>query len=233
MESPHIFRIATSSSQCLRCISKPSKPSTLLPRRSISTTPIHSARGGSFNSLNRLSKDLRSLGEKVVGNKTKRSTPTSTNNQLTSLSQTLGRYATRGKLETPYDNKPIEPNNPHHLHIYATKHNTHITLTQPNRNPIISLSTGNLGFKKAARGTYDAAYQLGSYVMNRIQDQGLLMKIQNLELVLRGFGPGREALTKIMLGSEGMGLRRMVCRVTDSTRLKFGGTRSPKARRLG
>ncbi|MCJ1383105.1 hypothetical protein MMC17_006218 [Xylographa soralifera] len=114
---------------------------------------------------------------------------------------------------------------PHHLHVFSSKHNTHITLTRPDRNPIIAVSTGNLGFKKAARGTYDAAYQLGAYMMNRIQQEGLLAKIQRLELVLRGFGDGRDAIKKILLGSEGMGLRPRIVRVTDATRLKFGGTR--------
>ncbi|KAL8652965.1 MAG: hypothetical protein Q9226_004046 [Calogaya cf. arnoldii] len=122
---------------------------------------------------------------------------------------------------------------PHHLHIYATKHNTHITLTSPSRDPIISVSSGTIGFKKAARGTYDAAYQLGAYVMARIQQQGLLTQIQYLEVVLRDFGPGRDAVSKILLGSEGRNLRGRVIKVSDCTRLKFGGTRSPKPRRLG
>ena len=133
----------------------------------------------------------------------------------------------------PLYGKQIEQQPPHHLHIYATRHNTHITLTKPDRDPIISVSCGNLGFRKAARGTYDAAYQLGAYTMGRIQEQGLLTQIQKLELILRGFGPGREAITKILLGSEGMNLRPRVCKVTDATRLKFGGTRSKKPRRLG
>ncbi|KAI4248136.1 MAG: hypothetical protein L6R40_001225 [Gallowayella cf. fulva] len=129
------------------------------------------------------------------------------------------------------DYPPLPP--PHHLHIYATRHNTHITLTAPSRDPIISVSCGNIGFRKAARGTYDAAYQLGAYVMGRIQQQGLLAQIQHLEVVLRDFGPGREAVSKILLGSEGRNLRGRVVRVSDSTRLKFGGTRSKKPRRLG
>ena len=70
-------------------------------------------------------------------------------------------------------------------------------------------------------------------MMNRIQQEGLLAKIQQLELVLRGYGDGREAIKKILLGSEGMGLRPRIVRVTDATRLKFGGTRSKKPRRLG
>ena len=122
---------------------------------------------------------------------------------------------------------------PHHLHVYSTRHNTHMTLTRPDRNPIISISTGNLGFRKAGRGSYDAAYQLGAYLMSRIQQQGILAQISRLELVMRGFGEGRTAIQKILLGSEGMNLRPKVVKVTDATRLKFGGPRSKKPRRLG
>ncbi|KAF2108516.1 hypothetical protein BDV96DRAFT_652767 [Lophiotrema nucula] len=121
----------------------------------------------------------------------------------------------------------------HHLHIYATKHNTHITLSQPNRDPLISVSCGNIGFRKAGRGTYDAAYQLAAFVMSRIQDKGLLVQIKKLEVVYRGFGAGREAVTKAILGNEGKKVRPLIVRLTDSTRLKFGGVRSKKPRRLG
>ena len=126
-----------------------------------------------------------------------------------------------------------DPAKTHHFHIYSTKHNTHITLTTPDRSSLISLSAGNIGFRKAARGTYDAAYQLASYVLGRIQEEGLLRKIQRLEVVLRGFGIGREAVTKALLGTEGRLLRGKIGTVSDATRLKFGGTRSRKPRRLG
>ncbi|KAI4660333.1 uncharacterized protein J4E92_009621 [Alternaria infectoria] len=121
----------------------------------------------------------------------------------------------------------------HKLHVYATKHNTHLCLTQPNRNPLISVSCGNIGFRKAGRGTYDAAYQLAAFLMNRIQDKGLLPQIQKLELIYRGFGAGREAVTKAILGAEGKRIRPLIVKLADSTRLKFGGTRSKKPRRLG
>ncbi|KAL8760460.1 MAG: hypothetical protein Q9184_003358 [Pyrenodesmia sp. 2 TL-2023] len=142
-----------------------------------------------------------------------------------------GRTSTVAASTWSISDAPVLPE-PHHLHVYSTKHNTHITLTKPDRNPIISVSSGTIGFRKAARGTYDAGYQLGAYVMGRIQQQGLLTQIQALEVVLRDFGPGREAITKILLGSEGKNLRGRVVRVCDATRLKFGGTRSKKARRL-
>ena len=31
----------------------------------------------------------------------------------------------------------------YHLHVYATKHNTHITFTRPNKDPVVSLSAIN------------------------------------------------------------------------------------------
>lgn len=126
-----------------------------------------------------------------------------------------------------------EEDDKHKLHVYATKHNTHLCLTQPNRNPLISVSCGNIGFRKAGRGSYDAAYQLAAFLMNRIQDKGLLPQIQKLELIYRGFGPGREAVTKAILGSEGKRIRPLIVKLADSTRLKFGGVRSKKPRRVG
>ncbi|KAL1876427.1 hypothetical protein VTK73DRAFT_9293 [Phialemonium thermophilum] len=122
---------------------------------------------------------------------------------------------------------------PYHLHVYSHKHNTHITVTKPNRDAIVSMSCGNIGFRKSNRKQYDAAYQLGAHVLDRLYRDGWHKKIKKLEVVLRGFGAGREAVTKLLLGTEGKMLRSAIVRVTDSTRLKFGGTRSRKPRRLG
>ncbi|KAF2866782.1 hypothetical protein BDV95DRAFT_504280 [Massariosphaeria phaeospora] len=164
-----------------------------------------------------------------------------------SLDQTLGAVAHNFKRASDDFGNMIPPSGKfanlvkqeweedlrHHLHIYSHKHNTHITLSKPNRDSLISVSCGNIGFRKAGRGTYDAAYQLAAFVMSRIQDKGLLPDIEKLELIYRGFGPGREAVTKAILGSEGKYLRDKIVKLSDSTRLKFGGTRSKKPRRLG
>jgi small subunit ribosomal protein S11 len=69
--------------------------------------------------------------------------------------------------------------------------------------------------------------------MSRLQENGTNREIEKLEVVLRGFGAGREAVTKALLGSEGRFLRGKIIKVADATRLKFGGTRSKKPRRLG
>lgn len=69
--------------------------------------------------------------------------------------------------------------------------------------------------------------------MGRIKQRGWLSKIQGIELILRDFGPGRDAIQKILLGTEGIHIRDKVVRVIDATRLKFGGVRSKRPRRLG
>ncbi|KAL1653466.1 hypothetical protein SLS61_003976 [Didymella pomorum] len=141
-----------------------------------------------------------------------------------------------GQTQSDYQNsfvKEWEDDTKHKLNIYATKHNTHITLADPKRDALISVSCGNIGFRKAGRGSYDAGYQLAAFVMSRIKDKGLLPQIKELELIYRGFGAGREAVTKAILGAEGKQIRPLIVKLSDSTRLKFGGVRSKKPRRLG
>lgn len=125
-----------------------------------------------------------------------------------------------------------EEEEPYHFHILSHKHNTHVTVTKPNRDAILSLSCGNLGFRKSQRKSYDAAYQLGAYTIDKLLQQGWHHKIKKMEVCLRGFGQGREAVTKVLLGNEGKLLVNRIVQVSDTTRLKFGGTRSKNARRL-
>lgn len=150
-----------------------------------------------------------------------------------------------------------EPLGPHRLHVYAHRRNTHLTLVQAPRlaidtvssyisrtttsaserkktiSVLLSKSTGDIGFRKAGRGTYDAAFQLGAYFLEQMKERGMFKDLSRLEVIMRGFGPGREAIQKILLGSEGRSLRDRIVSVSDATRLKIGGCRSPKPRRLG
>ncbi|KAL4930155.1 mitochondrial 37S ribosomal protein uS11m [Aspergillus undulatus] len=121
---------------------------------------------------------------------------------------------------------------PYHIHVLSHKHNTVMTLTRPNGSPLMSMGTGVLGFRKARRGGYDPAFQLSAHLFAQIQERGLLLDIKNIEIIFRGFHQGRMAFTKALLGKEGQNIRGLVSRVADSTRIKFGGTRSPRVRRL-
>lgn len=153
--------------------------------------------------------------------------------------QTLGKPSidTSALLGTAPGAQPEKPKKdddfePYHLHVFSTKHNTHVTCTKPNREPIISLSCGNIGYKKSRRGTFDSAYSLTKYVLERLVHTGWPPKIHRLELVMRGFGQGREAAMKVLMSPEGKILRDKIVRVADSTRVKFAGTRSKAPRRL-
>ena len=142
----------------------------------------------------------------------------------------MDRVASQGYL---VDYRAERRQEPHHIHVYATRHNTHITITRPDNGPIISKSAGNLGFKHSQRKHYDAAFQLAAYVFGKLHESGKSRDITKIAVIMRGFGAGREAVTKALLGSEGRYLRGKIVSVADSTRIKFGGTRSKKARRLG
>jgi small subunit ribosomal protein S11 len=170
----------------------------------------------------------------------------------------LDEKSTLANLQALDGTQMEEAEQPHRLHIYAHKHNTHITFVQPSKpasqtphlasaltakqtaqqqnksiDVLLSLSTGNIGFKKAGRGSYDAAFQLAAFALRQIQEKGMAREVKHLEVVLRGFGAGREAVTKALLGTEGRLLRSKISSVADATRLKQGGGRSKKPRRLG
>jgi small subunit ribosomal protein S11 len=61
----------------------------------------------------------------------------------------------------------------------------------------------------------------------------MLADVEEITVLLRGYGSGRDAVSKAILGSEGRFLRNFIKTVVDTTRLKQGGTRGKKPRRLG
>lgn len=94
----------------------------------------------------------------------------------------------------------------------------------------ISISTGCLGFRKAARGEYEAAFQTSSKMFDLIKEKNMLNK--DIEVVMDDFGKGRAAFISALVGKEGASVVKKVVKVSDATKLKFGGVRSPKMRRL-
>ena len=155
----------------------------------------------------------------------------------------LGKAAAYQNSTRPADNSDGEP---YHLNVYAHKHNMHITFTRPSRDPILSFSSGNLGFRKAQRSQWDTCYQVAGYTLRKMMEkqwrkggnksnspQQTMSDVSRLEVIVRGFGPGRDAFQKALLGPEGRLIKQKIVRVTDATRLKFGGCRSPNVRRLG
>lgn len=197
------------------------QPKKVQPKRSMNATDslMESLYGaaqtssnplGQFNGMDALSKTLNA-----------------TNSQTSSINTSV--LLNPGQATA---NQPDDAIEPYHFHIYSHKHNTHITCTKPSREPIISMSCGNIGFKKSRRGTFDAAYSLTKYVLERLIHTGWPPKMGRLEVVLRGFGQGRDAAVKVLMSPEGKILRDKIIRVADNTRIKFAGTRAEKRRRL-
>ena len=188
---------------------------------------------GSRSSSDRLVRDLNAKYRGIRERQPQRQETVAQRDQQQSVSPALQRLmgqAQAGQRSKADLDSGIE--DPHHLHVYSHRHNTHVTLTRPNRSPMLSISAGNIGFKHAQRGSYDAAFQLASYAMSKMLEKGMVQQIKSLELVMRGFGAGREAFQKALLSNEGRILKGLVTKVTDATRLKFGGTRSRNVRRL-
>jgi small subunit ribosomal protein S11 len=115
---------------------------------------------------------------------------------------------------------------PHQLHINATFNNTIITLTRPNGAPLVTTSGGSAGFKKAARSGYEAAHQAAIQLLDKMNAKNL--QVPNIHIVLKGFGPGRDAAFKALVSGSPWNVKR----ITDATPIPFGGCRPKKARRL-
>lgn len=104
-------------------------------------------------------------------------------------------------------------------------------LTLPQRI-CLSQSTGYLGFRKAQRGEYEASFQLSSAIFKTINEKKMFNKCQNLEVIVRGFGKGRNAFFDALKGKEGNGIRDHITRVSDLTPIAFGGNKAPARRRI-
>jgi small subunit ribosomal protein S11 len=70
-------------------------------------------------------------------------------------------------------------------------------------------------------------------IFNRIMEERRTVGPMSLEFFFKGFGQGRDALQKAMLGTDGEELRPLISRVTDRTPLKIGGTRRRRLDRDG
>lgn len=96
----------------------------------------------------------------------------------------------------------------------------------------LHVSAGQLGFRKAQRAEYEAGYQVSSRMFKLIEERKLLGPNDKMELIMKDFGKGREAFLAALQGKEGSKIKPKIVRLSDDTKLKFGGVRSKKLRRL-
>jgi len=109
------------------------------------------------------------------------------------------------------------------LHVQSTYNNNKILLTDGNGNALMFSSAGALGFKGAKKGTPFAAAQVGEL----LGEKAKLMGVQEIDVVVKGVGSGRESMIRGFI-SNGIEIKR----IQDKTPVPFNGPRPRKARRV-
>lgn len=169
----------------------------------------------------------RALWRKPLGIRPFRALSTTTNNTVVKniLYCNFGKNNTHLALVSVMEDPEFLQKNSHLS--YNEKMLYYLFLPQQLR---IHLTCGNLGFRKAQRGEYEAAFQTTVKMFQLMEERNFLE--HNLEINMRNFGKGRQAFEAALLGKEGVNVRAKVKKFVESTKLKFGGVRAPRERRL-
>jgi small subunit ribosomal protein S11 len=107
--------------------------------------------------------------------------------------------------------------------IVSTYNNTMVSLADLSGNILAWSSSGSLGFKGAKKATPYAATMVAKTVVEKVKKTGL----QEIKVIVKGVGPGREASIRGLAGS---GLNIMS--IKDLTPVPHNGTRQRKPRRV-
>ena len=108
-------------------------------------------------------------------------------------------------------------------YIQSTFNNTIVTLTDPQGNTIAWGSAGTVGFTGSRKSTAFAAQRAGEDAARKGMDNGL----RQVEVFVRGPGPGREAAIRAI---QGAGI--LVTTIKAVTPIPHNGCRPPKRRRV-
>ena len=108
-------------------------------------------------------------------------------------------------------------------HIHASFNNTIITITDRQGNTLSWATSGNAGFKGSRKSTPFAAQVAAERAGRAAQECG----VKNLEVRIKGPGPGRESAVRAL---NGVGLK--VSSIADVTPVPHNGCRAPKRRRV-
>ena len=109
------------------------------------------------------------------------------------------------------------------VHVYASFNNTIITVTDKQGNTVCWGSSGSAGFKGSRKSTPFAARLATEQTMKTAQSMG----IQEIELIVKGPGPGRES---DMRAIQALGMK--ITSISDITPVPHNGCRPPKKRRV-
>lgn len=109
-------------------------------------------------------------------------------------------------------------------HIHASFNNTIITITDRQGNTLSWATSGGSGFRGSRKSTPFAA-QIASQKAGETAKE--LFGMQNLEVLIKGPGPGRESAVRAL---NSIGLK--ITNITDVTPIPHNGCRPPKKRRV-
>ena len=108
-------------------------------------------------------------------------------------------------------------------HVHASFNNTIITITDRQGGALSWATAGGSGFRGARKSTPFAA----QVAAERAGQAALEYGLQNLEVFVKGPGPGREAAVRAL---NAVGYR--ITNITDVTPIPHNGCRPPKRRRV-
>lgn len=107
-------------------------------------------------------------------------------------------------------------------HIHASFNNTIITITDRQGGTLTWATAGGSGFRGARKSTPFAAQVAAERAGNAALEYG----VKNLDVIIKGAGPGREAAIRAL---NGVGFR--INYISDVTPIPHNGCRPPKRRR--
>jgi small subunit ribosomal protein S11 len=109
------------------------------------------------------------------------------------------------------------------VYIQSTFNNTMITITDTQGNPLAWGSAGTVGFTGSRKSTAFAAQRAAEDAARKGMDHG----IRQVDVFVRGPGPGREAAIRAI---QGAGI--LVTTIRDVTPIPHNGCRPSKRRRV-
>ncbi len=109
-------------------------------------------------------------------------------------------------------------------HIYASFNNTIVTITDRQGNTLGWSTAAGSGFRGSRKSTPFAAQIAAERCAEKVKKE---FNIQNIEVMIKGPGPGRESTIRALNTS---GLR--ITNITDITPIPHNGCRPPKKRRV-
>lgn len=109
------------------------------------------------------------------------------------------------------------------VHIHASFNNTIVTITDRQGNTLSWATAGGSGFRGSRKSTPFAAQVAAEKCAESIREYG----IKNLEVIVKGPGPGRESTIRA-LNTSGFKITNII----DVTPVPHNGCRPPKKRRV-